>query len=82
MLAAVKVSLSPAASAAMQRSSAADVAKAEEYAKNTLGIPNVSYRGVDVTTANEWNRGLYDTFNKFPELKSRFGFVGECQISL
>ena len=57
---------------------AADVAKAEEYAKNTLGIPNVSYRGVDVTTANEWNRGLYDTFNKFPELKSRFGFVGEC----
>ena len=57
---------------------AADVAKAEEYAKNTLGIPNVSYKGVDVTTANEWNRGLYDTFNKFPELKSRFGFVGEC----
>ena len=57
---------------------AADVAKAEEYAKNTLGILNVSYKGVDVTTANEWNRGLYDTFNKFPELKSRFGFVGEC----
>ncbi len=57
---------------------AANVEKAEEYAKNTLGIPNVSYKGVDVTTANEWNRGLYDTFNKFPELKSRFGFVGEC----
>lgn len=57
---------------------AADISKAEEFAKSVLGIPNASYKGVDITTANEWNRGLFDTFNRFPELKSRFGFVGEC----
>ena len=56
---------------------AADIPKAEEYARNVLGIPNVSYNGVDVEVANEWNRGLKDTFDKFPELKKRFGFVGE-----
>lgn len=54
------------------------VKEAEDYAKGTLGIPNVSYKGVDVTTANEWNRGLSDTFKRFPELKENFGFVGEC----
>jgi len=54
------------------------IKEAEEYAKGTLGIPNVSYKGVDVTTANEWNRGLSDTFRRFPELKENFGFVGEC----
>ena len=54
------------------------IKEAEEYAKGTLGIPNVSYKGVDVTTANEWNRGLSATFRRFPELKENFGFVGEC----
>lgn len=57
---------------------AENIAEAEEYARNVLGIPSVSYNGVDVTVANEWNRGLKDTFDKFPELKKRFGFVGEC----
>ena len=54
------------------------IKEAEEYAKGTLGIPNVSYKGVGVTTANEWNRGLQDTFRRFPELKETFGFVGDC----
>ena len=53
------------------------IKEAEEYAKGTLGIPNVSYKGVDVTTANEWNRGLSDTFRRFPELTEHCGFVGE-----
>ncbi len=57
---------------------ASDIRGAEEYARKTLGIKNVSYKGVDVTTANEWNRGLADTFSRFPELKKNFGFVGEC----
>ena len=56
-----------------------DVESAENFAKNTLGIPNVSYKGVDIVTANEWNRGLADAFNRFPELKKKFGFVGTCQ---
>lgn len=53
------------------------IKQANEYAKDTLGIPNVSYKGVDVITANEWNKGLRDTFDKFPKLKEKFGFVGE-----
>ncbi len=57
---------------------AESISKAEDFARDVLKIPNVSYKGVDVTTANEWNRGLFDTFRKFPELHDRFGFVGEC----
>ena len=56
-----------------------DVTKAEEYARNVLGIKNVSYKGVDIVTANEWNRGLVETFSKFPELKKRINFAGTCQ---
>ncbi|MCM1168167.1 MAG: phage minor capsid protein, partial [Ruminococcus sp.] len=54
------------------------ISKAEDFARDVLKIPNVSYKGVDVKTANEWNRGLFDTFSKFPELQDKFGFVGEC----
>lgn len=57
---------------------AESIPKAEEFVRDVLKIPNVSYKGVDVTTANEWNRGLFDTFRKFPALRERFGFVGEC----
>lgn len=57
---------------------AKNIKQANEYAKDTLGIPNVSYKGVDVITANEWNKGLRDTFDKFPKLKEKFGFVGEA----
>ena len=53
------------------------VSGAEDYARSVLGIPNVSYKGCDVDTANAWNRGLYDAFSRFPELKKNFGFVGE-----
>ncbi|MDE6833924.1 MAG: hypothetical protein K2J39_06755, partial [Ruminococcus sp.] len=60
-------------------SPAEDVTKAEEYARNVLGIKNVSYKGVDIVTANEWNRGLAETFSKFPELKKQINFVGTCQ---
>ncbi len=59
--------------------SATSVKEAEEYAKNTLGIKNVSYKGNDLTTANEWNKGLTDSFDRFPELKKSFGFTGDCR---
>ena len=45
---------------------------------NVLGIPHADYKGVDIEAANEWNKGLAENFKKFPELKERFGFVGEC----
>ncbi len=54
------------------------LAEAETFAKNKLGVPHVSYKGCDVATANAWNEGLTDSFNRFPELKKNFGFVGEC----
>lgn len=58
---------------------ATSVKEAEDYALNTLGVSKVSYKGVDVTTANEWNKGLSESFDRFPELKNNFGFVGEAR---
>ena len=54
------------------------VGEAEDYARNVLGIPNVSYKGCDVDTANAWNNGLHESFSRFPELKKNFEFVGEA----
>ena len=52
------------------------IEEANEYAKKALGIPNASYAGADIRVANEWNRGLADSFRRFPELKKNFGFTG------
>lgn len=57
---------------------AATIQEADAYAKNVLGVTTVSYKGVDIQTANEWNRGLADSFGRFPELRKGFGFVGEA----
>ena len=54
------------------------IKEANAYAMDVLGIPRASYKGCDVETANEWNRGLKDSFDRFPELKKNFGFVGEA----
>lgn len=54
------------------------IKEAEKFAKDILKISNVSYKGVDITTANSWNEGLKDTFERFPELRNNFGFVGEA----
>jgi len=56
-----------------------DVTEAEEYARNVLGIPNVSYKGLDTFTANEFNKVLEEHFKEFPELKNQINFVGTCQ---
>jgi len=55
------------------------IKEANEYAMKELGVPLANYKGHDVRTANEWNRGLQDNFERFPELKNRFGFVGDCR---
>ncbi len=54
------------------------IQEANEYATQTLGIPRADYTGLHINVANEWNRGLADYFNRFPELKQQFGFVGEA----
>ena len=58
---------------------ATSIKEANEYAKNKLGIPYVDYKGTSLEVANEWNRGLTDNFNRFPELKDNFNFVGTIQ---
>lgn len=55
------------------------IKEANAFAHDTLGIPNVNYRGTTVEVANEWNRGLADNFSRFPELRDNFDFVGTCQ---
>lgn len=57
---------------------AKDIKTANKYAEETLGIAHADYKGCSIEAANEWNKGLYENFKKFPELKERFGFVGEC----
>lgn len=55
------------------------VTKAEEYARNVLGIKNVFYKGLDTFTANEFNKALEVHFKEFPEFKKQINFVGTCQ---
>lgn len=53
------------------------IKEANEYAKNVLEI-NAEYKGLDIRCVNEWNRGLTDMKQKFPELfKEKLCFVGE-----
>lgn len=53
------------------------IQEANNYVTNTLGIKYVDYSGLHVDVANDWNLGLTENFNRFPELKNQFGFVGE-----
>lgn len=53
------------------------VKEANEYAKNVLGI-NAEYKGVDIRAVNEWNQGLTNMKQVFPDLvDDNFKFVGE-----
>jgi SPP1 gp7 family putative phage head morphogenesis protein len=53
------------------------IGDANKYVTDELSIKYADYNGLHIDVANEWNRGLTDNFNKFPELKNQFGFVGE-----
>ncbi len=55
------------------------VKEANEYVKKELGIKNVDYTGLDITTINEMNKSLFNNINEFPELKDNFNFVGESR---
>lgn len=58
---------------------AKSIKEANEYAMNVLGVPHADYKGTTLEVANEWNRGLFDNFKRFPELRDNFDFVGTCQ---
>jgi SPP1 gp7 family putative phage head morphogenesis protein len=38
-----------------------------------------SYKGASVEVANEWNRGVYEHVQQFPELRKNFKFIGTTQ---
>lgn len=53
------------------------IEEAEKFAINVLGAKYSSYKGCDIKVANEWNKGLFEQFQKFPKLKEKFNFIGE-----
>jgi hypothetical protein len=55
------------------------IKEANAYARNVLGITHADYSGCDIVTANEWNRGVYNAIQKFPELKDGLHFIGETR---
>lgn len=54
------------------------IIEANKFAKNEIGI-QADYKGIDIKCANEWNKGLYDMKNKFPEIIDNIKFVGSAQ---
>lgn len=55
------------------------IKEAEKFMKDNLGISNVSYKGIKVEVANQWNESIFNTLQKFPELKDNFDFIGTIQ---
>jgi len=51
--------------------------EAEKYVTSELEIPYASYKGLDIVTANTLNSTLKAAFDRFPEIKKNFSFVGE-----
>lgn len=53
--------------------------EANSYAKNQLGLDYAEYKGLDLKIANEWNKGLSESFDDFPELKNTIKATGTTQ---
>lgn len=53
------------------------IQEANKYAVEVLGIKHADYSGLHIDVINEWNKGMSEAFNKFPEVKSSFNFAGE-----
>ena len=54
------------------------IKEANEFAEK-LGL-RADYTGIDLRCANEWNKGLYEMKNKFPEVVENIKFIGSTQI--
>lgn len=57
---------------------ASTIREAEAYAQS-LGIPNVSYSGIEVEVANAMNEALTNAINYCPKLKDQMQFYGTAQ---
>ena len=58
---------------------ASSIKEANEFAEKILGL-KADYDGIDLRCANEWNKGLYEIKNKFPEVVENIKFIGSTQI--
>ena len=57
---------------------ASSIKEANEFAEKTLGL-KADYEGIDIRCVNEWNKGLYEMKNKFPEVVENIKFIGSTQ---
>ena len=53
--------------------------QAENYAKTTLGISNVDYKGIDIEVANEMNDAIRRGINICPQIRDKIKSVGNAQ---
>lgn len=58
---------------------AATIKEAEAYARDVVGVPNVSFKGVDIKVANSMNEALTNAVNYCPDLLKRMNFYGAAQ---
>lgn len=58
---------------------AKNIEEANAYAKDVLGLDFADYKGVDIQIANDWNKGLSESFNKMPELRKTINATGSTQ---
>jgi hypothetical protein len=58
---------------------ASSIKQAEEIARENDLADAVVYKGLDVSVANQINAAMVDAFNKFPQLRQGFQFVGSAQ---
>lgn len=56
------------------------IKEANEWAKAHIA-DDADYAGVNLEIINEWNRGIYETQQMFPELRQNFDMVGTCQAA-
>lgn len=58
---------------------ATTIKEAEEFARNVVGIPRVSFKGVDVDVANAMNESLTNAFNYSRSIAARMNYYGSAQ---
>ncbi len=61
--------------------SASDIAGAEKYARDVLGLKTVDYSGMDVELANAVNRRVGEVYAKYPELKTQLTEISTRNLS-
>ena len=53
--------------------------EAETYARDSLGIDHVDYKGIDLEVANEMNSAIQRGMDICPKIKDRMKFIGNAQ---